>query len=288
MIKAIPDETTDDTVDCIQMDLDAQWSNKLTTRLREALREHDVHISVLKTDSDSVPPAFASVAPQISRRAAAGPSLLLLSRRPTELSGGSTTMGQCRLILQQFLESSGHSPVRATRPFSLCWITDFPLFSPSAADEPGQHGSVGLSSTHHPFTAPHPADLHLLESGSPAALRRVRGLHYDLVMNGVEIGGGSIRIHRAELQRRVFGVLGMSAARTAQFDHLLRVLESGCPPHGGFAMGFDRFVAMYCGRTSIRDVIAFPKTGGGADVLVGSPSEVGPGTLREYHLDVVR
>lgn len=290
-------ESTNETVDVIKFNIPEtfRWNNKLTRDLRALNKDLDVHVTLQAANSLKLPAAFSSIESKLSKSHSL--SLLLLSRRPTWLSGGSTTMGQARSILQTFLEAHQLAPARPQRPFKLCWITDFPLFSPSSTNEPGQGGTRGLSSTHHPFTAPHPSDVHFLEKaqgegegeeeddGSTVdSLRRVRGLHYDLVMNGVEIGGGSIRIHSAEQQARIFSLLGMSDARRAQFSHLLRVLGSGCPPHGGFALGFDRFVAMLCGKTSIRDVIAFPKTGGGSDVLVGSPSAVSDTTLGEYHL----
>lgn len=154
------------------------------------------------------------------------------------------------------------------------------------ATEPGQGGSAGFSSTHHPFTAPlTPADADLLQTSPLAA----RADHYDLVVNGVELGGGSRRIHNATLQRYVFEkILGMDSERVKQFKHLLEALRAGCPPHAGFALGFDRLVAVMAGTGSVRDVIAFPKNMKGEDMMVGSPGAVGRGELGVYGLDFKR
>lgn len=174
--------------------------------------------------------------------------------------------------------------VRTPEKPEFVWIIDFPLFSPSSDSEPGQSGTAGLSSTHHPFTAPHTKDLWLL----PSTPEKVRGDHYDIVVNGVELGGGSRRIHDSALQRYVLEkVLKLPPSRLHQFDHLLRVLNSGCPPHAGIALGFDRLVAMLQGTQSVRDVIAFPKSAKGADLLVGSPSLASDEDLQAYHLQKV-
>jgi len=149
----------------------------------------------------------------------------------------------------------------------ITWIVDFPMF------EPGEDGS--LNAIHHPFTAPAGA----FDESDPAALRS-RG--YDLVLDGVEIGGGSIRIHDAAVQRQVFAVLGMSEDEAQRrFGFLLDALRFGAPPHGGIAMGIDRIVAILAGRDSIRDVIAFPKTASGGDPLTGAPAPVDAGQLKE-------
>ncbi|KAF9987849.1 hypothetical protein BGZ65_001571 [Modicella reniformis] len=127
-------------------------------------------------------------------------------------------------------------------------------------------------------------DLHLLYS-SP---EKVRGQHYDLVLNGVEIGGGSIRIHSPKLQTFVFEhILKMTPLETSRFSHLIDALSFGCPPHGGIALGFDRMMAILCETASIRDVIAFPKSTSGRDLVVGSPSELTEQQLGEYKIRVV-
>jgi aspartyl-tRNA synthetase len=138
---------------------------------------------------------------------------------------------------------------------------------------------------HHPFTAPFDADLEMLES-DPGA---VRAKAYDLVLNGSEIGGGSIRIHDAKLQSRLFQRLGISQEEAvARFGFFLEALEYGTPPHGGIALGLDRIVALLAGESSIREVIAFPKTAAAVDLMSGAPSPVDDKQLRELHLRTQR
>src|SRR5688500_10695816 len=153
------------------------------------------------------------------------------------------------------------------------WVTDFPLFIRE------QNGS--LSSVHHPFTAPNPDDLALLDSEP----EKVRALAYDVVLNGTELGGGSIRINDPALQRRILGLLGVDD-RMAQtrFGFLLDALSAGAPPHGGIAFGFDRIAMMLAGAGSLRDVIAFPKTTAARALFEDAPSEVPTADLRELHL----
>jgi aspartyl-tRNA synthetase len=156
---------------------------------------------------------------------------------------------------------------------SFLWVTDFPMFIRE------QNGA--LSSVHHPFTAPHPDDIALLDS----APEKVRALAYDVVLNGLELGGGSIRINDPALQRRVLSLLGIDA-KTAQarFGFLLDALSAGAPPHGGIAFGFDRLAMVLAGASSLRDVIAFPKTTAARALFEDAPSAVPPEDLRELHL----
>jgi aspartyl-tRNA synthetase len=136
---------------------------------------------------------------------------------------------------------------------------------------------------HHPFTAPHPEDLPHLHS-DPG---RCRALHYDAVYNGVELGSGSIRITDPEVQRAVFGLLGIAPEEIRRrFGFLLDGLAAGAPPHGGFAVGFDRVVMLLAGAASLRDVIAFPKTTAARALFEGAPSVVGPADLKALHLAV--
>jgi aspartyl-tRNA synthetase len=153
------------------------------------------------------------------------------------------------------------------------WVTDFPMFIRE------QNGT--LSSVHHPFTAPNPEDLELLDS----APEKVRALAYDVVLNGLELGGGSIRINDPALQRKVLALLGIDS-RTAQhrFGFLLDALSAGAPPHGGIAFGFDRLAMVLAGASSLRDVIAFPKTTTARALFEDAPSAVPPEDLRELHL----
>ena len=156
---------------------------------------------------------------------------------------------------------------------SFLWVTDFPMF------ERDQAGI--LTSVHHPFTAPHPDDLTLLDS----APEKVRALAYDVVLNGLELGGGSIRINDPALQRKVLSLLGIDG-KTAQsrFGFLLDALSAGAPPHGGIAFGFDRLAMVLAGASSLRDVIAFPKTTAARALFEDAPSAVPPEDLRELHL----
>ncbi|KAJ5964353.1 uncharacterized protein N7479_004229 [Penicillium vulpinum] len=208
--------------------------------------------------------------------------LIVLQARPrAPFSGGSTPVGDLRRALHAASVSAGFKP--APTGFDFLWVVDFPLFSPSSDSEPGQGGAAGLSSTHHPFTAPKtPADVDLLLTDPTQAVAD----HYDLVVNGVELGGGSRRIHDAAVQEFIFrDILKMPAERLTDFSHLLDALRSGCPPHAGLALGFDRLVAVMLGKESVRDVIAFPKTGkGGDDAMVGAPSPMTEEALKTYHL----
>jgi aspartyl-tRNA synthetase len=154
------------------------------------------------------------------------------------------------------------------------WVVDFPMFE--GVDEDGNPMAA-----HHPFTMPHPDDLARLGS-EPLS---VRAQAYDLVLNGWELGSGSVRIHRADIQRQVFDALGISTEDAdARFGFLLDAFRYGAPPHAGFAVGLDRLVAIFAGEESIREVIAFPKTQSGADLMTGAPKPLAPGALRDLGL----
>jgi aspartyl-tRNA synthetase len=156
------------------------------------------------------------------------------------------------------------------------WVTDFPLVEWNA-DE------ARWDSTHHPFTSPDPRDLDRLES-DPGA---VRARAYDVVLDGIELGGGSIRIHDPELQSRVFALLGIGREEAAErFGFFLEALRYGAPPHGGIALGLDRLVMMLAGASSLREVIAFPKTAKAADLMTEAPSAVDPRQLAQLGIAV--
>ena len=159
---------------------------------------------------------------------------------------------------------------------AFAWVVDFPLFEPDP-----ETGKPVFA--HHPFTAPHPDDVTRLDT-EPFSCR---ALHYDAVYNGNELGSGSIRITDAAVQRRVFGLLGMSAAEAeARFGFLLNALQAGAPPHGGFAIGFDRVTMLLAGGSSLRDVIAFPKTTTARALFEGAPAPASPADLAALHIEV--
>jgi aspartyl-tRNA synthetase len=156
------------------------------------------------------------------------------------------------------------------------WIVDFPLFEKDPA-------TGALGAVNHPFTAPHPDDLALLDT----APEQVRALAYDMVLNGTELGGGSLRIADPRLQRRAFELLGIPEAQAEQrFGFLLEGLRAGAPPHGGFAFGMDRIVMLLAGADSLRDVIAFPKTTAQRALFEGAPTAVDARDLLELNLEV--
>jgi aspartyl-tRNA synthetase len=180
-----------------------------------------------------------------------------------------TVLGQLRVEL-------GSRPV-GEGPFRYVWIVDFPLFD-------GVDASGNPIAAHHPFTMPHPEDLDRLES-DPAS---VRSQSYDLVLNGWELGSGSVRIHRADIQSRVFNVLGITPEEAeSRFGFLLGAFRYGAPPHAGFAVGIDRLVAIFAGEDSIREVIAFPKTQSGSDPMTGAPKPLAASALADLGLRLV-
>lgn len=183
-------------------------------------------------------------------------------------------MGKMRLETANHLEALGVKT--RSDSYNFLWVVDFPLFL-AREDQPDS-----LESTHHPFTAPNPEDFDLLYS-SPAS---VRGQHYDLVLNGSEIGGGSIRIHQSEVQQYVLDRI--LKENSTSLEHLLEAMRFGCPPHGGIALGLDRLVSIMCGTSTIRDVIAFPKSLNGKDLMSGAPSDITDAEKDLYHLNVLR
>jgi aspartyl-tRNA synthetase len=200
--------------------------------------------------------------------AAAGDLLLLVGDAPTT---AATILGRFRVDLAQ---RYGLIP---TDRDAMLWVVDFPAFEWSAEDRRWQ-------AMHHPFTAPRDEDLPLLDAQPGAVLAQA----YDLVLNGQEIAGGSIRIHQLDVQQRVFELLGIDKAEArAKFGFLLDALEFGAPPMGGIAFGLDRLVAVLAGEESIRDVIAFPKTQKGVDPMTEAPAPASPAQLRELGITLV-
>lgn len=163
------------------------------------------------------------------------------------------------------------------------WTVDFPLFTEQSSED-FFHGSgkAKFAPSHHMFTAPHPDDIPLLDSNP----LKVRGLQHDLVLNGFEVGGGSIRIHQSEVQKKVFDLIGFSEEQKKQFNHMLEAFSYGVPPHGGIAPGIDRFLMALLGEPSVREVIAFPASSGGKISVMEAPSVAAEEQLKELGIKI--
>jgi len=185
-------------------------------------------------------------------------------------------LGKLRLYCAEILKEGGRLGIPAER-FDFLWVVDFPLLSFDKEQN-------RWYSSHHPFTAPVAEDISMLKTDP----KKVRGQHYDIVVNGVELGGGSIRIHQPDVQKTVFEeVLQIPPEETKlRFGYMLEAFRYGAPPHGGIALGFDRLLAILCGTPSIRDVIAFPKTAKGVCLMTETPTPVSPRQLRDLHIEV--
>lgn len=201
-------------------------------------------------------------------QAEAGDLLLILS--------GDDAMKTRKQLSELRLEMGRQLGLRDPKKFSCLWVIDFPMYEWS--DEENR-----LMAMHHPFTSPKPEDIPLMDT-NPAA---VRANAYDMVINGVEVGGGSIRIHDAQLQEKTFEILGFTPEQAQKkFGFLMNAFKYGAPPHGGLAYGLDRFVSLFAGLDSIRDCIAFPKNNQGRDVMLGAPGVLDPIQLDELQLDI--
>ncbi len=191
------------------------------------------------------------------------------------LSGDNVNKTRTQLCSLR-LEMGDRLGLKDKNKFECLWIIDFPLFEWSDEEQ-------RLMATHHPFTMPNPDDIPLLEEHP----EQVRAKAYDFVCNGIEVGGGSLRIHDSKLQEKMFGILGFTPERAmAQFGFLINAFKYGAPPHAGLAFGLDRFVSIMAGLDSIRDCIAFPKNNSGHDVMLDAPSTIDQKQLDELHLKV--
>lgn len=260
--------------------------------LSDALRKYgsdkpDLGFGMAIDDEGAVRcPDLARVTSRSERDAIRGPTRADVVGNDVVLRSTSRAdVGTARLRAAAVMRSKGvplpPGELAPRRPF---WVHGFGLFELDA-EQP-----MRLASVHHPFTAAESDDgealAKALDSNDRSALLELRGNHVDLVCDGVELGGGSVRIHDATVQRRVLcGPLGLSPSECeAKFGHLLRALELGAPPHGGFAVGFDRFVALLCGATSLNRVLAFPKSSAGTDPMTGAPCEADEAALRAVGL----
>ncbi|XP_049282569.1 aspartate--tRNA ligase, mitochondrial [Anopheles funestus] len=265
----------------------AKEANQLSSGLKKSLEEIAKKSNFCKFTQSKITPDWS-----------AGPIARLLGKESAEalcdqlslrsgdlllLGWGKRTyvqnmMGRIRLAGYEALEKGDLVPTRQSHAHNFLWVVDFPMFSEN--EETGQ-----IESTHHPFTAPHPEDAAALNEDFDDNIYNIRSLAYDLVWNGVEIGGGSIRIHNSQLQRMV--LKDVLKIEHDHLHHLLDALESGAPPHGGFAIGLDRYVALLCNAASIREVIAFPKSLDGKDPLSKAPVPISDEEKRMYHIRVV-
>ena len=189
---------------------------------------------------------------------------------------GPDTLKARKQLCELRLEMGSRMGLRPKDKFSCLWVIDFPMYEWSDEEQ-------RLMAMHHPFTSPKPEDIPLLDT-DPAS---VRANAYDMVINGVEVGGGSIRIHDAKLQEKIFEILGFTPEQAQQkFGFLMNAFKYGAPPHGGLAYGLDRFVSLFAGLDSIRDCIAFPKNNSGRDVMLDAPGVIDQSQLDELHLNV--
>jgi aspartyl-tRNA synthetase len=196
-----------------------------------------------------------------------GDLLLILSGNKSDVQ---SQMSELRLLMGSRLG------LRDTKVFNPVWVVDFPLLEKDEA-------SNSFHAMHHPFTSPKASDLDLFENNP----ENVRANAYDLAINGVEVGGGSIRIHDRKIQEKMFEILGFSKEEAeAQFGFLMSAFEYGAPPHGGIAFGFDRLCALFGGKDNIREFIAFPKNNQGRDVMIEAPSEIDQNQLDELEISL--
>ena len=189
---------------------------------------------------------------------------------------GDNAMKTRKQLCELRLEMGNRLGLRDKNKFALLWVVDFPMFEWSEEEQ-------RLMAMHHPFTSPKPEDFELLDTHPEKA----RANAYDMVCNGQEIGGGSVRIHDSALQQKIFKILGLTPDIVEKrFKYLVRAFKYGAPPHAGLAYGLDRLVSIFAGLDSIRDCIAFPKNNSGRDVMVNAPTALEPEQLQELNLKV--
>ncbi|MEE1223600.1 MAG: amino acid--tRNA ligase-related protein, partial [Bacteroidaceae bacterium] len=187
---------------------------------------------------------------------------------------GDDAMKTRKQLCELRLEMGERMGLRPKDKYSCLWVIDFPMYEWSDEEQ-------RLMAMHHPFTSPKPEDIPLLDT----APEKVRANAYDMVINGVEVGGGSIRIHDAQLQQKIFEILGFTPEQAQQkFGFLMNAFKYGAPPHGGLAYGLDRFVSLFAQLDSIRDCIAFPKNNSGRDVMLGAPGPLGDDQFQELQI----
>lgn len=207
---------------------------------------------------------------QMKSRFAAEPGDLIL------ILSGDEIMKTRKQLSELRLEMANQLDLRKKNEFKCLWVIDFPMYEWS--DEENR-----LMAMHHPFTSPKPEDFELLDT-DPAA---VRANAYDMVINGTEVGGGSIRIHDSQLQAKIFKILGFTPEQAqAKFGFLMNAFRYGAPPHGGLAFGLDRLVSLFVGLDSIRDCIAFPKNTSGRDIMLDAPGPIEEVQLKELNLKI--
>lgn len=208
--------------------------------------------------------------------------LVVLSAGPEKPA--CNVLGKLRSgLLFSYMQELKLLPQDIENQYNFLWVVDFPLFAKKEESFQDLNAGGKYVSEHHPFTAPHPDYVHLLDV-DPS---KVKGQHYDIVLNGFEIGGGSIRIYNADLQLKILNdILQVPPKRLETFSHLISALRHGAPPHGGIALGLDRILAILCRCPSLRSVIAFPKTSTGAELMTGAPSFIEETQLKEIHLSI--
>jgi aspartyl-tRNA synthetase len=255
----------------------ANWSRKQQNELVDFVKMPQIGakgITFIKIEEDGTPRSSiekfytSDILNQVKdvMQAEAGDLLLIMC--------GEDAMRTRKQLCELRLEMGNRLGLRKKDKFSLLWVVDFPMFEWSDEEQ-------RLMAMHHPFTAPKPEDATLLDTHP----EQVRANAYDMVLNGQEIGGGSVRIHDHEMQQKIFSILGLSPETVEKrFKYLLRAFRYGAPPHAGLAYGLDRLVSIFAGLDSIRDCIAFPKNNSGRDVMVGAPTVLEEEQLKELHL----